>query len=289
MICNLCPRKCNAQRDKISGKGFCSLGTLPKIARVAPHMWEEPCISGSKGSGAVFFSGCTLRCIFCQNYKISAESCGKAITAQRLADEFKRLESLGVHNINLVSPTPYIVEIIKALEIYKPEIPVVYNCSGYENTETVKALNGYIDIYLPDFKYSDNELAKSYSNAPNYVEIAKNAIAEMINQTKENLFDENGMMKKGVIIRHLVLPSHTKNSIGVIDIIKENFPQALVSLMCQYIPMYKAKNHLKLGRKITLREYEKVKNYLFRSELDGFVQELSSADEKYIPKWNYNE
>lgn len=252
-------------------------------------MWEEPCISGSKGSGAVFFSGCTLRCIFCQNYKISAESCGKAITAQRLADEFKMLESLGVHNINLVSPTPYTVEIIKALEIYKPEIPVVYNCSGYENTETVKALNGYIDIYLPDFKYSDNELAKSYSNAPNYVEIAKNAIAEMINQTRENLFDENGMMKKGVIIRHLVLPSHTKNSIGVIDIIKENFPQALVSLMCQYIPMYKAKNHLKLGRKITLREYEKVKNYLFRSGLDGFVQELSSADEKYIPKWNYNE
>lgn len=250
-------------------------------------MWEEPPISGEKGSGAVFFSGCTLRCAFCQNYEISAENRGRTITTERLAEEFKRLEQAGVHNINLVSPTPYVDSIIRALDIYRPNIPIVYNSSGYERVETLKRLSGYIDIYLPDFKYSDDSLAVEYSKAPSYAKTAVAAIREMLRQTGEAEFDERSIMKKGTIIRHLVLPNHTKNSIGVLDIIKENFPDTLVSLMGQYVPHGDIKKYPKLQRRITAREYEKVKNYLFDLDLDGFAQELSSADEKYIPQWDY--
>lgn len=263
------------------------MGYLPKVARIAPHMWEEPCISGTMGSGAIFFSGCTLRCVYCQNYEISAQNNGTVISVNKLAEEFKRLENLGVHNINLVSPTPYVHSIIEALNIYKPEIPIVYNSGGYEDLETLKSLEGYVDIYLPDFKYSSNELGKIYSNADNYVEITKNAIREMINQTGKAEFDNNGLMKKGTIIRHLVLPNHTKNSIGVLDIIKDNFENCMVSLMGQYVPLGNAVNFEKLKRKITQREYNKVKNYLLDLGLEGFVQELSSADEKYVPTWDY--
>lgn len=286
MICNLCPRKCSAERNETEGKGFCGLGTLPRVARVAPHMWEEPCISGEKGSGAVFFSGCTLRCVFCQNYAISANNNGKSIKVSELAEEFKKLEAIGVHNINLVSPTPYIGAIIEALEIYRPKIPIVYNSSGYENVETLKRLEGYVDIYLPDFKYADDELAVRYSKAPNYVETATNAVKEMLRQTGEPVFDGE-MMRSGVIVRHLVLPNHTKNSVRCLEHISENFKGALVSLMGQYTPVYKALENEKLNRKITRREYDKVKSKLFELELDGFAQELSSADEKYIPSWDY--
>lgn len=287
MICNLCPRMCSAERTSELGKGFCGLTSEPKVARIAPHMWEEPPISGEKGSGAVFFSGCTLRCAFCQNYEISAENRGRTITTERLAEEFKRLEQAGVHNINLVSPTPYVDSIIRALDIYRPNIPIVYNSSGYERVETLKRLSGYIDIYLPDFKYSDDSLAVEYSKAPNYAKTAVAAIKEMLRQTGEAEIDERSIMKKGTIIRHLVLPNHTKNSIGVLDIIKENFPDTLVSLMGQYVPHGDIKKYPKLQRRITAREYEKVKNYLFDLDLDGFAQELSSADEKYIPQWDY--
>lgn len=287
MICNLCPRHCNTERLENNGKGFCRMGYLPKVARIAPHMWEEPCISGTKGSGAVFFSGCTLRCVYCQNYEISAQNNGTVISVNKLADEFKRLENLGVHNINLVSPTPYVQSIIEALDIYKPNIPIVYNCSGYEDLKTLKSLEGYINIYLPDFKYSSNELSKKYSYAENYVEIATKAIKEMIRQTGKAVFNDKGIMEKGTIIRHLVLPNHTKNSIGVLDIIKDNFDDCMVSLMGQYIPLGKANEFEKLNRKITVREYNKVKNYLFDLGIDGFVQELSSADEKYVPTWDY--
>ncbi|MGN0489498.1 MAG: radical SAM protein [Ruminococcus sp.] len=287
MICNLCPRGCNAERLENKGNGFCRMGYLPKVARIAPHMWEEPCISGTKGSGAIFFSGCTLRCVYCQNYEISAQNKGTVISVNKLAEEFKRLENMGVHNINLVSPTPYVHSIIEALNIYKPEIPIVYNSGGYEDLKTLRSLEGYVDIYLPDFKYSSNELGKIYSNADSYVEITKNAIREMINQTGKAEFDNNGLMKKGTIIRHLVLPNHTKNSIGVLDIIKENFEDCMVSLMGQYVPLGKAEDFEKLKRKITQREYNKVKNYLFDLGLEGFVQELSSADEKYVPSWDY--
>lgn len=285
MICNLCPRACAAERGELSGKGFCGLGTLPRVARVAPHYWEEPFISGEKGSGAVFFSGCALRCVFCQNYEISAENKGKTISVRELADCFKTLEDVGVHNINLVSPTPYVEAILSAFEIYRPTIPIVYNCSGYESVNTLRKLEGVVDIYLPDFKYSDNSLALEYSGAKNYVETALEAIGEMVRQTGEPIFFEDGMLRKGTVIRHLVLPNHTKNSLGVLDILADKFPSCPVSLMGQYVPMHKAKNHPKLGRKITRREYDKVKTRLFELDLDGFVQELSSADEKYVPVW----
>lgn len=287
MECNLCPRKCGSVRSDNIGNGFCGLNNRIKVARIAPHMWEEPPISGKNGSGAVFFSGCTLRCIYCQNYEISENNRGKYITTQKLAEEFKRLESLGVHNINLVSPTPYVNLIKEALDIYKPSVPIVYNSSGCERIETIKSLKGYVDIYLPDFKYSDDTLALNYSKAKNYTDTAKSAISEMINQTGENRIDKNGIMKSGVIIRHLVLPNHTKNSMGVLDIIKENFPDIPVSLMGQYTPVHKAVGHEKLGRKITKREYNKVKNYMAELEIDGFLQELCSAGEDFIPDWNY--
>ena len=287
MICNLCPRKCNRERNATEGYGFCGLKNRIKVARIAPHMWEEPPISGKNGSGAVFFSGCTLRCIYCQNYEISEQCAGTYITVEKLAEEFKRLENEGVHNINLVSPTPYVQLIKKTLDIYKPSIPIVYNSSGYESADTIKSLKGYIDIYLPDFKYSDDALALSYSNAKNYVKTAEEAIGEMINQAGYNVTDDNGIMKKGVIIRHLVLPNHTKNSIGVLDIIKDKFPDTPISLMGQYVPVHKALGTEKLGRKITRREYKKVENYMIELGLEGFSQELSSASEDFIPNWDY--
>lgn len=287
MICDLCPRRCFAVRGDYNGNGFCGLGTLPKIARIAPHYWEEPCISGTKGSGAVFFSGCTLKCVFCQNYEISSERKGRIITVGKLAEEIKKLEEQGVHNINLVSPTPYIDAVKKAFEIYKPNIPVVYNCSGYESVETLKELEGYVDIYLPDFKYSDDNLALRLSGAPNYTQTALRAIGEMLRQTGNAEYDESNMMTKGTIVRHLILPSHTKNSIGALKLIAENFENPLVSLMCQYIPFGKAKEIPGLNRRITQREYDKVRQVLFDLNLDGYVQDLSSADEKYIPVWDY--
>lgn len=271
----------------MNGAGFCGLGTLPRVARIAPHNWEEPCISGERGSGAVFFSGCTLRCVYCQNYEISAENKGRIITVEQLAKEFQRLESTGVHNINLVSPTPYVEAIKAALDIYKPSIPVVYNCSGYESVETINGLEGYVDVYLPDFKYSDNALAQKLSTAKNYAETALAAIGAMINQTGCNEFDNEGMMTKGVIIRHLVLPNHTKNSVEALRLLAENFDSPTISLMCQYIPHGRAADFPELNRRITRREYDKVKKVLFDLNLDGFVQDLSSADEKYIPVWDY--
>lgn len=250
-------------------------------------MWEEPCISGTNGSGAVFFSGCTLRCVFCQNYEISAKNFGKVISINQLAKELENLENIGVHNINLVSPTPYVDAIIEAFEIYRPSIPIVYNCSGYEKVETLKKLEGYIDIYLPDFKYSNNDLAKKYSCADNYVEITTNAIREMLRQTGKPEFDSQGIMKKGTIIRHLLLPNHVKNSIGVIDILKDKFTDYLLSLMGQYIPFGKATETEKLNRTVTKREYKKVEDYVIECGIDGFTQEISSADTKYIPIWDY--
>lgn len=288
MICNLCPRKCNAVRTEFEGNGFCKAGTLPVVARVAPHFGEEPCISGTKGSGTVFFSGCTLRCVYCQNFEISANKKGRALTASELADCYKELEGQGVHNINLVTADHYVSEVAKSLEIYKPKIPIVYNCSGYTSLDALHILDGLVDIYLPDFKYSDDSLAFEYSSAKNYVATATTAIREMLLQVGRPLFDDNGIMKKGVIVRHLILPSHTKNSMGVLDIIKNNFDnQVLVSLMCQYVPVGQAEKFLKINRTITRREYEKVKNVLFEYDLDGFTQDLSSADTSFIPSWDF--
>lgn len=288
MICNLCPRKCNACRTEHQGNGFCGAGTLPVVARVAPHFGEEPCISGTKGSGTVFFSGCTLKCVFCQNYEISDGHKGRAITPKELADCYKRIEEQGVHNINLVTADHYVTAVAESLDIYKPSIPVVYNCSGYTSPKTLSILDGLVDIYLPDFKYSDDALAIKYSSAPNYVNTASAAIKEMIFQVGTPQFDSDGMLKKGVIVRHLILPSHTKNSLGVLDIIKRSYDrQVLVSLMCQYVPVNKAHDFPKINRTVTRREYDKVKSALYALGLDGFTQDLTSASTDFIPEWDF--
>lgn len=288
MICNLCPRKCNACRTEHQGNGFCGAGTLPVVARVAPHFGEEPCISGTKGSGTVFFSGCTLKCVYCQNYEISDGHKGRAVTPKELADCYKRLEQQGVHNINLVTADHYVNAVAESLDIYKPSIPVVYNCSGYTSPKTLSILDGLVDIYLPDFKYSDDALAIKYSCAPNYVNTASAAIKEMIFQVGTPEFDSDGMLKKGVIVRHLILPSHTKNSLGVLDIIKHSYDrQVLVSLMCQYVPVNRAHDFPKINRTITRREYDKVKSALYSLGLDGFTQDLTSASTDFIPDWDF--
>ena len=259
-----------------------------KVAKIAPHLWEEPCISGKNGCGAVFFSGCTLKCVYCQNYEISHENNGKFITPQELSEKLIELENSGVHTIEFVSAAQYVDKIIETLNIYRPKVPLIYNSSGYENVETLKKLEGSIDVYLPDFKYSDDELGKRLSNCNNYTQITSNAIKEMLRQCGSLSFDDDGIIQKGVIIRHLVLPSHTKNSIDVLNIIKLNFgDNVLLSLMGQYIPFGKASEHPDIDRKITKREYNKVLDHLVELELDGFAQDLKSADESYIPSWDY--
>lgn len=264
------------------------MGTLPVVARVAPHFGEEPCISGTKGSGTVFFSGCTLKCVYCQNYEISSEHKGRTITPAELADCYKRLEQQGVHNINLVTADHFAPAIAKSFDIYRPDIPVVYNCSGYVGGRTLKILDGIVDVYLPDFKYGDDNLAIKYSSAPNYVNTAIAAIQEMIFQVGLPEFDKDGLIKKGVIVRHLILPAHTNASITALELLKKYFDkQVLVSLMCQYIPMGIAEEFPRINRKLTRREYEKVSLVMDRLGLDGFTQELSSADEKYVPIWDF--
>lgn len=288
MICNLCPRKCNAQRNEHTANGFCRCNSDMKVARIAPHLWEEPCISGKNGCGAVFFSGCTLKCVYCQNYEISHENNGSFITTEALAQKLRELVAQGVETVEFVSGAHYVDKIIETLDIYRPDVPVIYNSSGFESVETLRKLSGYIDVYLPDFKYSDDILAKRLSSCDNYKATAINAISEMLSQCPELIFDENGIIKKGVIIRHLVLPNHTKNSIGVLDLIKEHFfDKVLVSLMGQYTPYANAEEHPDLNRKITKREYNKVLDHLVALELDGFAQELESADKSYIPQWDY--
>lgn len=250
-------------------------------------MWEEPCISGSQGSGTVFFSGCTLKCIFCQNYEISQLDKGYAITVNELADIFLQLQEKGAHNINLVSPTPYVPHIIKALDMVKGKltIPVVYNCGGYERIETLKMLEGHVQIYLPDLKYFDDTYAKEYSGASNYFETAMQAIKEMVRQVGKPRFDDNGIMQGGVIVRHLALPSLRQDSAKVIDALGEEFArdEIMLSLMSQYIPMHKAIGHPKLGRRISTFEYNKVLETANKFGYEGFSQERSSSSEVYIP------
>ena len=266
------------------------MGTLPVVARVAPHFGEEPCISGKRGSGTVFFSGCTMKCVYCQNHEISLGGKGTAITPEQLADNYKRLEQLGVHNINLVTADHFIEAVAESFEIYRPKLPVVYNCGGYTSAKALSILDGIVDIYLPDFKYADDSLAVRLSHAPNYVNTATASIMEMVFQTGTPQYDGEGMMKKGVIVRNLILPAHTRNSIAVLEHLKRHFDkQILVSLMCQYVPCSEAKNDPKLGRTITRREYQKVKRVMLDLGLDGFTQDLSSASEDFIPEWNYRE
>lgn len=287
MNCNLCAFNCNVDRENYIGK--CKCGMLPKISLVSVHNWEEPCISGTNGSGTVFFSGCNFNCVFCQNHEISQSRFGKEVSIQRLADIFLEQQERGVHNINLVSPTPYVYSIIKALDIAKKQgfsIPVVYNTNSYENIETIKMLNGYIDIYLPDLKYYDDTIGIEYSKAPHYFETASRAILEMYYQVGNATFDDKGIMRKGVIIRHLILPNHITDTKNILNWIEKNLPKEIyISVMAQYFPAYKAKENKLLNRKISKREYELVLKMVSKFE-NGYIQELSDCEEEYVPKFD---
>lgn len=285
MICNLCPRKCNVNRDLKSG--FCGVSNTLKVARAQLHFWEEPIISGTNGSGTIFFSGCNLKCVYCQNYNISKENFGKDITTQRLAEIFKELENAGAHNINLVTPSHYVKQIVEALNIYKPKIPVVYNTSGYDSVEELKMLEGYVDVYLTDLKYYSSELSQKYSSAKNYFEVCSLAIKEMIRQQPKNVM-ENGLIKKGVIIRHMVLPNCINDSFKVLEWIKNNLGEdVIVSVMGQYTPYFNASKFPEINRKLKPVEYKLVINHFNKLGLkNGFMQSLDSADENFIPPFN---
>jgi putative pyruvate formate lyase activating enzyme len=277
MICSICPRHCNV--DRSVNLGFCQSPDNFRVARAALHFWEEPCISGKEGSGTVFFSGCNLKCVFCQNNEISAENKGVEISDDKLISQ-------GANNINLVNPTHYAKRLAKVLGRWKSPVPIVYNSSGYEEVETLKALDGLIDIYLPDLKYIRAEKAMRYSKAADYFEKASAALLEMRRQV-EDKFDGD-IMKSGMIIRHLILPQNTNSSIAVLDFIKSNFPNTFVSLMAQYTPCGDLSEFPEINRKITRREYEKVVNYAFDNSFDKlFIQELSSADKSFIPKFDF--
>lgn len=284
MICSICPRHCNV--DRSVNLGFCQSPDNFRVARAALHFWEEPCISGKEGSGTVFFSGCNLKCVFCQNNEISAENKGVEISDDKLISIFENLISQGANNINLVNPTHYAKRLAKVLSRWKSPVPIVYNSSGYEEVETLKALDGLIDIYLPDLKYIRAEKAMRYSKAADYFEKASAALLEMRRQV-EDKFDGD-IMKSGMIIRHLILPQNTNSSVAVLDFIKSNFPDTFVSLMAQYTPCGDLSEFPEINQKITKREYEKVVNYAFDNSFDKlFIQELSSADKSFIPKFDF--
>ena len=287
MNCNICPRNCNVER-KINA-GFCGQSDKIKISKVMFHKYEEPLISGSensKGSGAIFFAGCNLKCCFCQNYPISHNNKGKTISIKKLASIIKKLEKKGALNINLVTPSHFSNQIIEALKIYKPKIPIVWNSNGYESKATIARLKDYVDIYLVDLKYMNNELSLKYSKANNYVENATASIKQMkANQPKDII--ENGLMKKGIIIRHLILPTHTNDSIKCLDFIEREIgADSIVSIMSQYEPRYDAQYHLEINRKITPLEYKRVVNHAIKLNMTNcFTQDLTSADSKYTPKF----
>ena len=287
--CRLCPRECGAARQS-GQRGLCGAGKSLRVARAALHFWEEPCISGQTGSGTVFFSGCPLRCRFCQNHDISARCFGKDISVQRLAEIFLELQQQGANNVNLVSPTQYVPQMIEALDLAKPElkIPVVYNTGGYERVETLRMLEGYVDIWLPDAKYADPKRAGDYSNAANYPEVAFAAIAEMLRQAGDPVFDQNGMMRRGVIVRHLVMPGGMQDSLRVLEELanlrqKQHF---LLSLMSQYTPYRRDETYPELNRRVSSYEYRRVCEYAQELGFEGFQQERSSAKEEYTPDFD---
>ena len=282
--CNVCPRGCNVSR--FSHLGYCKSKGL-RIARYGLHYWEEPCISGNNGSGTIFFSGCSLRCIYCQNYEVSQLSKGYVSSVVKLADIFKQLEAMGAHNINLVTPTHYIDYILAALDIYRPDIPICYNTGGYESVESIKRLANYIDIFLTDFKYTDGDLAEELSKASNYPEIAKQALLEMKKIIPQNKYYKNGIMKKGIIVRHLVLPQYIQNSKDVLSWVAENMGiDTVVSIMNQYTPFGQAIKHNAIGRKLKPIEYKIVVNHALKLGLtNAYVQDDDSANECYIPKF----
>lgn len=284
--CNLCPRMCGAARGRLRGEGFCGCGTEPVISRAALHMWEEPVISGNCGSGTIFFSGCCLGCAFCQNYAISSEVRGRAVTPEGLAEIMRELERQGAHNISFVTGTQYAEVIIRSLEIYRPGIPLVWNSGGYERTETLQALSKYIDIWLPDYKFALAETASKYACAPDYPAVALNAVQFMCKSAGGNVI-EDGIMKRGVIVRHLVLPRNVRNSVAALRRISSELPEGtLVSIMSQYTPAGNIAAFPELGRRLTSSEYEKVLDTADSLGITGFKQELSSAAEEYVPEFD---
>lgn len=291
--CEICPHHCKVNRAQ-GEKGRCKCDHTLKIALSSTHYYEEPCISGKQGSGTVFFTNCNLNCIYCQNYEISQMGKGKETTTQHLADIFLKQQEKGVNNINLVTPTMYVYQIMEAIKIARNhglKIPIIYNTNGYENVETIQKLAGYIDIYLPDFKYYSKELSKKYSGVDNYFEVATKAIQEMYKQVGPLQLGENGIAKKGVLIRHLILPNHLQNSKHVLKWIKENMPEEIsVSVMAQYFPSHKAKQDTLLNRKLTKKEYQEIENYFYTLNIkNGYIQELGEHEEEYVPNFDLSE
>ncbi|MBC3797280.1 radical SAM protein [Acetobacterium tundrae] len=290
MKCYLCPRNCGADRD--NGEiGFCGETNEIVAARATLHLWEEPCISGAAGSGAVFFSGCNLRCVFCQNVHIARAKTGKKIPVERLAAIFMELEAKGALNINLVTPTHYVLQIIAALELAKNQglvLPVVYNTASYEKVETLKLLEGKVDIFLPDFKYLDPDLSRKYSKAVDYPATAKAALKEMVRQAGKPVFDEDGIMKKGVIVRHLMLPGGLEDSKNIIKYLHERYGDFIyISIMNQYTPLPHVKNFPELDRKISSAEYDELLDYAIALGVENaFIQEGGTAEESFIPEFD---
>lgn len=288
--CRLCPRECGVNRLE-GQKGYCHAGAGLTVARAALHFWEEPCISGSKGSGAVFFSGCAMGCVYCQNREIAQNHAGKEITVERLSEIFLELQEKGAHNINLVTPDHYIPSVAQALQAAKKQglfLPIVCNCSGYEKPETLRLLDGLVDIYLPDFKYMDAEAAGKYSHAPDYPQIAKTALEEMVRQSEIPVFDEEGMMKKGVIVRHLLLPGQLKNSKKVLKYLHHAYGNKIyISIMSQYTPLSHVCDYPEINRRITPREYRKLLEYAAELGIEhGFMQDMEVAEESFIPAFD---
>ncbi len=288
--CTICPHKCGIDRTKNIGR--CKSTDKVKIALYSTHNFEEPCISGEKGSGTIFFSNCNLNCVFCQNYEISQQGRGKEIEIEELAEIMLKQQEKGVENINFVTPTSYSIQIKEAIIIAKEnglKIPIVYNTNGYENVETLRELEGLIDIYLPDLKYYYNSLGKKFSKVDNYFEIATNAIKEMYRQVGSPILNEKGVMQKGLMVRHLILPNNIENSKRCLKWLKENFNDKIyISLMAQYFPTYKAKEISEINRKLTPKEYEEIENYLYDLDIEnGYIQELGEHEEEYVPKWEY--
>lgn len=288
--CTICPHKCGIDRTKYIGR--CKSTDKVKIALYSTHNFEEPCISGEKGSGTIFFSNCNLNCVFCQNYEISQQGRGKEIEIEELAEIMLKQQEKGVENINFVTPTSYSIQIKEAIIIAKEnglKIPIVYNTNGYENVETLRELEGLIDIYLPDLKYYYNSLGKKFSKVDNYFEIATNAVKEMYRQVGRPILNEKGVMQKGLMVRHLILPNNIENSKRCLKWLKENFNDKIyISLMAQYFPTYKAKEISEINRKLTPKEYEGIENYLYDLDIEnGYIQELGEHEEEYVPKWEY--
>lgn len=286
-ICNACPRKCNVERNIGEfSRGFCKMPYNAVLARASLHLWEEPVISGERGSGAIFFSGCNLRCVFCQNFEISHENFGKQVSKSEFIDIVKRLENQGAHTINLVNPTHFVPFIKEVFSEYKPSVPVVYNTGGYDDVESIRSLQGLIDVYLPDLKYFDSDVSKKYSNAENYFEKASKAVLEMQRQVGKSVI-KDGIMQKGMIIRHLVLPKNTDQSIKILRWIKDTLPiDTYISLMSQYVPYVKTE-YKELNRRIVTAEYQKVIDEFERLGFEnGFMQERSSAQTDFIPKFD---